>query len=88
MTDATLTADDLTRTDEFTLDESVDALVDAAESAREMSRSDVWAVVHVDTNEFGDVLSAAVNRTDVVVHKADRKDGAVSIVLEKFADEL
>ena len=88
MTTENLTADDLTRTDEFTLDESVDILTSAADSARESSRSDVWAVVRCDTDDFHAVLSAAVDASGVVVHNADRADGGVSIALEKFADEL
>jgi len=83
-----LTADDLTRADEYTLDEAVDFMVNSADSARVMTHADVWAVVHVDTDEFGDVLSTAVDTSDVVVHNADRSKGAVSIALEKFADEL
>lgn len=88
MTTESLTADDLTRTDEFTLDESVDMLLNAADSARASSRSDVWAVVRCDTEDFHDVLSAAVSASGVVVHNADRAEGGVSIALEKFADEL
>jgi len=82
-----LTADDLTRDDEITLDEAVDFITDI-DSARNSTRSEVWAVIHVDTEEFDEALSTAVSQPGVVVHKAVRTDGAISIALQKFADEL
>ena len=78
---------EITRTDEFALEEAVDSLT-RINSARHVSGSDVWAVIHVDTDEFGDVLGKAVSNRDVVVRNADRSDGAISIALEKFDEYL
>ncbi len=86
-TQSTEETPELTHMDEFELEEAVEG-VERVDSARCVTQADVWAVFHVDTDEFAETLQAAMNQPDVVVHKAERKEGALSIALEKFADCL
>jgi hypothetical protein len=87
----TTDADDtpeVTRTDRFELDEASEAIVNQTDSGVIRTKAKVWAVLECDTDEFRDLLAAATNERNMIVHKADRNDGAVSVVLEKFADEV
>lgn len=50
-------------------------------------RDGVWAVIST-MGEFDEVLGMAVANRDVLVHKADRDDGRVTVVLKEFEGEI
>jgi len=91
MSEATQTTDatpEITRTDEFTLDEAIDRITANRDATYCVSKKDgVWAVITC-SGTFGETLAAAVEDRDVLVRNADRDDGKVSVALKKFNDYL
>ena len=79
---------EITRTDEFALDEAVDRITAGRGATYCVSKKDgVWAVITC-SGTFSETLAAAVEDRDVLVRNADRDDGKVSIALEKFNEYL
>lgn len=87
MQDSDQTDVDVTRQDKYDLEDAADLLTRGTNTAYVVSKSDVWAVITCG-DDYDSILGAAVANRDVVVHKADRADGKISIALEKYADEL
>ena len=88
MTTETQTDDpEITRTDEFELDEATEQITELP-NTRCGTKGDVWATFHTDADEVAAVCEVAFKNRDVVMWKADRKEGCVSVVLEKFTDHL
>lgn len=81
------TEPEVTRTDEFELNEAVEQITELP-NTREGTVGKVWATFHTDPEEVGAVCEMAFKNRDVVMWKADRKEGRVSIALEKFTDYL
>ena len=84
---ATTDEPEVTRTDSFELDEAVDQICELP-NTRKVTVGKVWATFHTEPEEVGAVCEVAFKNRDVVMWKADRKEGRVSIALEKFADYL
>ena len=78
---------EVTRTDEFALTEAVEQITELP-NTQEGTVGKVWATFHTDPEEVGAVCEMAFKNRDVVMWKADRKEGNVSIALEKFTDYL
>lgn len=81
------TEPELTRTDEFALEEAVEQITQLPNTKQD-TVGKVWATFRTDPEEVGAVCETAFKNRDVVMWKADRKEGRVSIALEKFADHL
>ena len=78
----------ITHEDEYTLDNATDLLTRGTNTAYVVSQTDgVWAVITCG-DDYDTILGAAASNPDLVVHKADRQDGQISVALEKYADDL
>jgi len=77
---------EITRIDEATMNEAVERISELP-GVNANTVSDVWATFDCKKNLQG-AIDAALKERGVVVHKVDRGDEFLSIVLEKYADEL
>lgn len=75
-----------TREDKFTLNEATDMIARAPE-VEVKTKGDVWASFNTNGNLQG-ALGAALDAPGVVVHKAERSEEFLSVVLMEYADEL
>jgi len=73
---------------ELALTSALDRMDDAADSVDVATRFPPSAVVSCDTADFDAVLAAAVESRDMVVDKAVRERGLVSIVAEAFSERV
>jgi len=78
---------EISRTNEFTLEEAVGNITELP-NTRKGTVGKVWATFHTDPEEVSAVCETAFKTRGIVMWKADRKDGHVSIALEKFAEYL
>jgi len=76
-----------TRMDDATLDDAVDRITNH-DGVREGSRSDVWVTFKCDPDKVQGAVQAVLHVRGVVIHKVERQDGFLSVVLEDYADEL
>lgn len=82
------TEPNVTHEDKYTLDNATDLLTRGSNTTYVVSQVDgVWAVITCG-DDYDTVLGAAVGHSELVVHKADRQDGQISVALQKYADEL
>lgn len=76
-----------TRMDESTMNDAVGRIT-SLPGVTEGTNNTVWCTFNAsDGTQFSGAVSAALKCRGVVLHKADREEGFVSIVLEEYADE-
>ena len=81
-------AQETTRMDETTMTDAVDEIT-SLPGVTEDTNNTVWCTFTAsDDTQFSGAVSAALKCRGVVLHKADREEGFVSVVLEKFADDV
>jgi len=86
-TETTDETPEITRMDNVELDEAIERITELP-NTRLGTRGKVWATFHTDADEVAAVCEIAFKEPNVVMRKADAKDGCVSIALEKFVDYL
>jgi len=77
----------ITPTERGTLDHAINRLTNVA-GVQEFSRSDVWATFKIADGRTQAAISAALEVRGVVIHKVDRRDGALSVVLDEYKNEV
>lgn len=79
---------ELSRTDEATMNDAVRMLTDLP-GVTEGTNNGVWCTFNAsDDTQFQGAVSLAMKCRGVVLHKAERQDGFVSVVLEDYKDEI
>jgi len=79
--------EEITPTERGTLDHAINRLTKLT-GVQEFSRSDVWATFKIADERTQTAISAALEVRGVVIHKVDRRDGALSIVLDEYKNEV
>ena len=80
-------AQETTRMDEATMKDAVDSIT-SLPGVTEGTNNTVWCTFNAsDDTQFHGAVSAALKCRGVVLHKAEREEGFVSVMLEDYADE-
>ena len=81
-------ANELTRMDEATMNDAIHTITNLP-GVTEGTNNTVWCTFNAsDDTQFQGAVSAAQKARGVVLHKAEREDGFVSVVLEDYKDEI
>jgi len=84
---ATADAPDVTTTDSRTSNDAARVLAHAADSAEVDTHNEgVWVTFRADPADVPEVVEAAVNYGGVTIHRVERTDGFVSVVVDKFTE--
>jgi len=76
-----------TRMDETTMNDAVDRIT-SLPGVTEGTNNTVWCTFNAsDDTQFSGAVSAALKCRGVVLHKADREEGFVSVMLEEYAED-
>lgn len=72
--------------DKATMDDAINKITDLPDVS-EGTNNTVWCTFRADDDTaFAGAVCAAQKARGVILHKADRREGFVSIVLEEYAD--
>jgi len=84
---ATADEPDVTTADSRTSNDAAEVLAHAADRAEVDTHNEgVWVTFHAYPSDVPAVVEAAVNYSGVTIHKVERTDGFVSVVVDKFTE--